>query len=188
MPFDFLGFNVRKYTNGKLLIKPAKANIKTFLKEIRTTIKKSVALPTEHLIHTLNSRLTGWVNYYRTSVSSKVFSTIDHELFAALLRWGMKRHARKGKRWIVKHYFTALGGNNWRFYCTIKDKEGKPKLLYLKSAADTKIRRHVKVKSEATPFNPLYKDYFKKRNEEQKRRQTIINYHNSAGLKTIQPY
>ena len=67
--FDFLGFNVRKYKNGKLLIKPAKANIKRFLSEIRTTIKKGVALPTEQLIHTLNSRLTGWVNYYRASVA-----------------------------------------------------------------------------------------------------------------------
>lgn len=147
-----------------------------------------MALPTEQLIHTLNSRVTGWVNYYRTSVSSKVFSMIDHELFAALLRWGMKRHARKGKRWIVKHYFTTLGGNNWRFRCMIKDKEGRQKPLYLKNAADTKIRRHVKIKSEATPFNPIYKDYFKKRDEEQKRRRTIINYNDSAGLKTIQPY
>jgi RNA-directed DNA polymerase len=186
--FDFLGFNIRKYKNGKLLIKPAKANIKAFLQDIRTTVKKGVALPTEQLIHTLNSRLTGWVNYYRTSVSSKVFSTIDHELFLALLRWGMKRHARKGKRWIVKHYFATLGGNNWRFRCMIKDKEGQPKPLYLKNAADTKIRRHVKIKSNATPFNPLYKDYFKKRGEEQKRRKPIINYHDSAGLKTIQPY
>jgi RNA-directed DNA polymerase len=186
--FDFLGFNVRKYKNGRLLIKPAKTNTKVFLQEIRTIIKKGVALPTEQLIHTLNSRLTGWVNYYRTSVSSKVFSTIDHELFLALLRWGMKRHARKGKRWIVKHYFTTLGGNHWRFYCTIKDKDGKQKPLYLKNAADTKIRRHVKIRSEATPFNPLYKDYFKKRDEEQKRRKTIINHNDSAGLKTIQPY
>ncbi|MDP3936293.1 MAG: hypothetical protein Q8Q56_04840 [Alphaproteobacteria bacterium] len=88
----------------------------------------------------------------------------------------------------MKHYFTTLSGNNWRFYCTIKDKEGHLKPLYLKSASATKIRRHVKLKSEATPFNPVYKDYFKKRDEEQKRRKTIINFDDSAGLKTIQPY
>ena len=61
--FDFLGSNVRKYKDEKLLIKPAKTNIKLFLQEIRTTIKKGIALPTEKLIHTLNSRLTGWCNY-----------------------------------------------------------------------------------------------------------------------------
>lgn len=72
--FNFLGFNVRKYPNEKLLIKPAKENVKRFLQEIRTVIKKGVALPTEQLIRTLSSRLTGWVNYYRTSVASDVFA------------------------------------------------------------------------------------------------------------------
>jgi len=186
--FDFLGFNVRKYNTGKLLIKPAEANIKRFLKEIKTTIKNGVALPTEQLIHTLNMRITGWVNYYRTSVSSKIFSKIDHEIYQALMRWACKRHARKGKRWIVKKYFTTLKGDNWRFYCMTKDKEGKTKPLYLKNAGETKIRRHVKIRSEATPFNPLYKDYFIQRENEQQRRKTIINYKKSAGLRTIQPY
>lgn len=103
--FDFLGFNVRKYNNGKLLIKPAKANVKRFLNEIRTIIKKGVALPTDKLIHTLNTRLTGWVNYYRSSVSSEVFSKVNHEIIQTLMRWAYKRHARKGKRWIVNKYF-----------------------------------------------------------------------------------
>lgn len=96
--FDFLGFNVRKYKDEKLLIKPAKANIKLFLQEIRTMIKKGIALPTEKLIHTLNSRLTGWVNYYRTSVSSKVFSYVDSKIFKTLMRWACKRHSCKGKQ------------------------------------------------------------------------------------------
>lgn len=186
--FDFLGFNVRKYKNGKLLIKPAKANIKQFLKEMRIAIKKGVALPTEHLIHSLNARLTGWVTYYRSSVSSKIFSYIDHEVLRSLMRMVFKRHARKGKRWIVKKYFTHIRGNNWRFYCMTRDKEGKQKPLYLKSASDTKIRRHIKIKSEATPFNPLYKEYFKQREKERKQRETINHYETSAGLKIIQPY
>jgi RNA-directed DNA polymerase len=37
--FDFLGQNVRRYPNGKLLIKPSKKNVKTFLAGIRATIK-----------------------------------------------------------------------------------------------------------------------------------------------------
>lgn len=186
--FDFLGFNVRKYNNGKLLIKPAKANVTRFLKEIKTIIKKGVAWPTEQLIYTLNTRLTGWVNYYRTSVSSEVFNKVDNEIFQALMRMLCKRHARKGKKWIVDQYFTRRGGDNWRFHCIVEDKKGSPKKLFLKSAADTKIRRHVKIKAEATPFNPRYKDYFKQREEERQRRKSIINYNHSAGLRVIQPY
>ena len=186
--FDFLGFNVRKYKNGKLLIKPSKAGIKRFLKAIREIIKKGIAWTTEQLIYTLNNRITGWSNYYRTSVSSKVFAAIDHEIFAILLRWGYKRHARKGKRWIVKHYFTTIGGDHWRFYCKTKDKTGKQKLLYLKNASDAKIRRHVKIKSAATPFNPLYKNYFEQREKDRVLRKAISNLSHTAGLRVIQSY
>ena len=185
--FDFLGFNVRKYGKDKLLIKPAKANIKLFLQEIRAIIKKCVALPTEQLIYTLNTRLMGWVNYYRSSVASEVFTKIDREIVHALLRWGYKRHARKGKRWIVKKYFTSFKGDNWRFHCTITDKAGNKKLVYLRKASDTKIRRHVKIRSEATAFDPRYKEYFIEREAESKRRKTISNYSEDAGLRIIQP-
>src|SRR5258707_8523885 len=41
--FDFLGQNVRKYPNGKLLIKPSKKNVKTFLDGIRKTIKTALS-------------------------------------------------------------------------------------------------------------------------------------------------
>src|SRR3546814_6508394 len=75
------------------------------------------------------------------------------------MRMLCKRHARKGKKWIVDHYFTTQSGRKWRFYCKTKDKKVNQKFLYLKKAMDTKIRRHIKIKSEATPFNPLYKDY-----------------------------
>jgi RNA-directed DNA polymerase len=186
--FDFLGFNVRKYKDGKLLIKPSKAGIKRFLKIIREIIKKGIAWPTEQLIHALNNRITGWANYYRTSVSSEVFSTIDHEIFLALKRWTFKRHASKGKRWIMKKYYTTLGGDHWRFYCKTKDKAGNQKLLYLKHASDTKIRRHVKIKSAATPFDPLYKNYFEQREKDRVLRKTISNLSHTAGLRIIQPY
>ncbi|MBY0413541.1 MAG: group II intron reverse transcriptase/maturase [Bdellovibrionales bacterium] len=186
--FDFLGFNVRKYKNGKLLIKPSKDSIKSILKNIKETIKKCVALPTEQLIYTLNNRLTGWTNYYRSSVSSKVFSMIDHKIFLALMRSMCKRHARKGKRWIVKKYFSAVKGNRWRFHCMTKDKDGNQKPLYLKNASDTKIRRHVKIRNAATAFDPLYKEYFEQREQGRIQRNTISNFTDSAGLRIIQPY
>ncbi|CAO4836082.1 MAG: hypothetical protein CNLJKLNK_01447 [Holosporales bacterium] len=186
--FDFLGFNIRKYKNGKVLIKPAKANIIRFLKEIRTLIKRGTALPTDKLIYALNTKIVGFANDYRSSVASKIFSKIDHEIFKALWRWALKRHARKGKWWISRHYFTTLGDDNWRFSCTIKDKEGKPKKLYLKNASDTKIRRHVKIKSEANPFDPAYKEYFAKREKDKAIRKTICNLERTAGLRIIQPY
>jgi RNA-directed DNA polymerase len=180
--FDFLGFNIRKYPCGKLLIKPSKASIKAFREGIRTTIKSASALPTEILIHQLNQKITGWTNYYKGAVSSKIFASIDSTTFLALKQWCLKRHARKGKAWIFRKYFTTLGGDNWRFHCLIKGKDGNKKPLYLKRASDTLIRRHIKVKAEANPFDPRFTDYFKER-KEKNRKAKLLTPAATAGLK-----
>lgn len=181
--FDFLGFNVRKYQNGTLLIKPSKANVKSFLADIREIIRKGVSLPTEELIVRLNQKITGWTNYYRGSVSSRIFAKIDTEIFLALKQWGLKRHARKGKNWIIQRYFTTVGLDHWRFYCTITDKSGNKKKIYLKKAADTLIRRHKKILAAANPFDPQFKIYFEKRDKERKTSGNATENSKYAGLK-----
>lgn len=186
--FDFLGFNIRKYENQKLLIKPSKANVINFIREIRSIIKRGIALPTEQLIYRLNQKLIGWTNYYRCVVSAKVFEKIDSEIFQALKRWCFKRHSRKGKKWIIRKYFTHVGNNHWQFHCIVKDKEGNRNPLYLKKAAATPIQRHKKILGKANPFDPRFKEYFQKRAEERKTRKYATQSARSAGLKIIQPY
>ncbi|KTD60483.1 reverse transcriptase [Legionella santicrucis] len=186
--FDFLGFNIRKYPNGKLLIKPSKASILAFTKEIKRCIKQGAALPTEKLIYLLNSKIIGWTNYYRSVVSSKVFGAIDREIFMTLKQCLYRKHPRKGRYWIMQKYFTTIEGDHWRFHCIVKDKWGNKKPLYLKKAKDTTIRRHKKIKAEATPFNPCYTEYFKQRYMEKRNRSICSNNSKSAGLRIIQPY
>jgi RNA-directed DNA polymerase len=157
--FDFLGFNIRKYKNGKLLIKPAKANIKEFLEAIRKTIKANSAAKTEDLIHLLNTKILGWANYYRHTVSSKTFSIIDHCIYQALDRWIRKRHPNKGKRWLKTKYFRNRGLCTWQFFAKIK-KKGEPLLLDLVNASRIRITRHVKIIGTAHLYNPDYKSYF----------------------------
>ena len=41
--------------------------------------------------------------------------------------------------------------------------EGKPIWLKLARASETKIRRHVKIRAEANPFDPDWQDYFAER-------------------------
>ena len=171
-----------------MLIKPSKANIKSFLEEIREIIKKGVALPTDKLIYRLNQKITGWTTYYRGAVSSKIFAHIDSEIFLALKRWGLKRHPRKGTKWIIRRYYTRVGLDHWRFHCTVKDKEGKKKQLYLKNATATRIRRHKKIMASANPFNPQFKEYFQKREKERKTRENVTENSKYAGLKVIQSY
>lgn len=62
--FDFLGANIRKYKD-KLIIKPAKENVKTFLSKLRKLIKSNKTLEQEILINLLNPMIVGWANYHK---------------------------------------------------------------------------------------------------------------------------
>jgi RNA-directed DNA polymerase len=159
--FDFLGQNVRMY-DGKLLIKPSKAAVKRVLEKIRATIRgnKTVAQPV--LIGLLNPVIRGWVNYHRTVVSSRAFERLDHGVWHALWQWAVRRHRRKGVRWVRKRYFHTVGTRTWTFACKAGTTE-KPKLVKLVYATDTKIRRHRKIKAEANPYSPAWEAYFEER-------------------------
>ena len=157
--FDFLGQNVRKY-NGLLLIRPSKKNIKTFLAKIRKVIKGNPSLPAGKLVLVLNPLIRGWAQYHRYVASKATFNSVDHAIFEALWRWAKRRHPRKGRKWIARKYFRTVGADNWVFH---GDATGQDRLLL--SAARVRIRRHVKVKSAANPYDPKWELYFERRLE-----------------------
>jgi len=75
--FDFLGQNVRRYPDGKRRIKPSKKNLKTFLDDIRRTIKAALGSSAADLIKKLNPKIRGWANYHRHVVSKHTFARAD---------------------------------------------------------------------------------------------------------------
>lgn len=160
--FDFLGFNVRKY-KGKLLIKPSKKNIKSFLRETRRLIKSNATVATEVLISQLNPKIRGWANYFCRVVAKETFSYVDHVINQAILRWVKRRHPNKSYQWMRKKYFRSQGLRNWIFSTPMVTEKGKMVFLDLLAMVHTPIRRHVKIRAEATPYDPQFKDYFLKR-------------------------
>src|SRR5258707_3012152 len=96
--FDFLGQNVCRYSNGKLLITPSKKNLKTFLDGIRRTIKAAHGVSAADLIDQLNPKIRGWANYHRHVVSKRTFGRVDHSLFSSLWKWARRRHPNKSRR------------------------------------------------------------------------------------------
>lgn len=160
--FDFLGMNIRKY-KGKLLIKPAKSSVKRFLANVRETIKLNATVKTEELIRQLNPKIRGWSNYYRHVVAKDTFCYVDANIFRAIWRWATRRHPNKSTRWIKDKYFRRYKSKNWQFFAKVKDKQNYVTFLDLMEASKTPIRRHVKVRGEATPFNAAYHDYFNQR-------------------------
>jgi RNA-directed DNA polymerase len=160
--FDFLGWNVRKY-DGKLMIKPSRKNVKAFLDDIRETVKENKQATQASLIGLLNPKITGWANYHKGAVAKATFAKVDHEIWKALWQWAKRRHPHKTARWIKKRYFLSIGNRNWVFAAGVKAPDGKPKQVWLVLATDTKIRRHVKIKGEANPFDPKLESYFEGR-------------------------
>jgi RNA-directed DNA polymerase len=82
--FDFLGWNVRKY-DGKMLIKPAKKNVKTFLRKTRKIIIENRTAKQENLIRLLNPVIRGWADYHKNQVAKKTFSKVDHIIWQQLV-------------------------------------------------------------------------------------------------------
>jgi RNA-directed DNA polymerase len=161
--FDFLGQNVRRYPNGKLLIKPSKKNVKTFLDGIRRTIKAARGVSAADLIDQLNPKIRGWANYHRHVVSKRTFGRVDHSIFSSLWKWARRRHPNKSPRWFKPKYFAQHGNRDWSFFGETCDDEGKPNKVWLYYAKSTPIKRHVKVKGEANPYDPTYETYFEER-------------------------
>ncbi len=160
--FDFLGFNVRqhrtgKYTCGKskkgllgfkTIISPSKKAQKQHYKELAEIINKYRGQSQTTLISKLNPIIRGWCNYYATVVSQKVFQRLKNQMFWKLFKWGIKRHQKKGKKWVKDKYFKSIGDKNWVFATSADDNS-----MQLLSHPDTQIIRYVKVKSDASPYD-----------------------------------
>jgi RNA-directed DNA polymerase len=160
--FDFLGQNVRMY-NGKLLIKPSRKSVSSLLRKVREVIKVNKATPAGQLIGQLNPLLRGWANYHRHVVSKVTFTKMDHAIFQTLWRWAKRRHPNKRPGWIRQKYFTRVADNHWVFFGTTTTSRGKTQEHRLIGLAYTPIKRHIKVKAAANPYDPEWESYFETR-------------------------
>lgn len=169
--FDFLGQNIRKY-GDKLLTKPSRSNQRQFRAKVNKLLGELKTAPQEMVIGKLNPVIRGWANYHRHVVSKRVFCTMDYWLWERLWRWCRRRHPKKNGHWIADRYFVREGTRGWIFQASRRVVKGKivqrprpddrpyPTLLFV---ADTKIKRHRKVKQDANPYDPEWELYFEER-------------------------
>lgn len=154
---------MRKY-NGKLLIKPSKKNVKTFLEKVKLAIKERTAAPAIDLTQKLAPMIRGWAMYHRHVVSKQTFQHVDNQIWRMLWKWARRRHAhKKNTMWVKKRYFMRHKRQDWTFFA--KDKEGNTETIF--KASDVKIQRHVKIKATANPYDKEEELYFEQRIENQ---------------------
>jgi RNA-directed DNA polymerase len=160
--FDFLGKRFQKH-GGKLLIKPSRQNMQAFLTEIKATFRENLNAPVDRLLMLLNPKIKGWAMFHRTTTSKKAFQYVDHRIFCDLQHWMQRRHPDKRLSWCYKKYLTQVGNRQYVLQGTILDRRGKPRTIQLAKAADVPIKRHVKIKAVANPYDPHWETYFEER-------------------------
>ncbi len=160
--FDFLGFNIRLYKSkqkNKLLIKPSKQSQVKFRYNLKTTWKTLRGSSAVKVIGKLNPVIKGWGNYFKTGVSSKIFSSLDNYMWNRQYRYARRTHPRKSWKWIKDKYWGSLcpdKKDRWIFGC-------KQTGNYLHKLAWIPIQRHIMVKGSSSTYDPSLQDYWKKR-------------------------
>jgi RNA-directed DNA polymerase len=156
--FTFLGQTFRKH-GRKLHITPSTEGILTLVRKVGTLIKKHVSAPMPVLIKKLNEALRGWANYHRHVVSSEAFGRIDTYVFERLWSMVRKRHPNKTRRWLYRKYWTAAERKH-TFAVIAKVEKGVKKVYQVVRICSIGIKRHIKIKAAANPYDPEYASYF----------------------------
>ena len=154
--FSFLGFDIRRYANGKLIIKPSTAAVKRFRRRLRTEVRDLRGGNAAMVISRLNPILRGWAAYYRTVVSKHVFTSVDSYLWWLTFKWAVRNHRNKPKKWVTARYYGAFNtarSDRWVF----GDRDSG---AYLTKTAWTRIVRHQMVDGFASPDDPNLAGYW----------------------------
>lgn len=150
--FDMFGWTFRKF-KGKLIVKPSKKSIKSFVENLSHTIlTRGKAWKQEVLIEKLNQQIRGWTNYHQSVCASEAFAHIDYILYELLWSWAKRRHPHKGRWWVSTRYWHRIGNRNWVF--STEDKE-------LLRVDHIPIVRHIKIRLDVNPYFDV--EYFTER-------------------------
>jgi RNA-directed DNA polymerase len=157
--FDFLGWNFRRYPNGKTLVKPSRAAIRKHRQRLAGEMRRLRGSNAGAVIGALNPVIRGWTAYHRSQVASEVFGSLGHYTWQLTWKWARWNHPNKGSRWTTDRYygkFCASRDDKWVF----GDRDTG---AYLLNHAWTSIRRHVMVKGRSSPDDPDLAGYWENR-------------------------
>ena len=162
--FGFLGFDLRRHPNGKLLIKPGADAIKRLRKRLAKEFRAFRGASVAAVLAKIVPIVRGWITYYRTVVSSRVFRALTEYLWKLTYKWACWSHPNKPKYWIAGRYFGKFNkfrNDRWVF-------GDRATGAYLPKPAWTAIVRHTLVKGGASPDDPALAGYWAQRRQKVK--------------------
>jgi RNA-directed DNA polymerase len=153
--FDFLGFNIRRYS-GKLLIKPSRDAIKKIRIRLRDEVRALRGSNAKAVVKKLNPVIKGRATYYRSVVSSRVYGDLDNYMWQLTYKWAKHSHPKKARTWVTSRYFgqyNATRTDRWVF-------GDRDTCIYLFKFGWTRIERHVCVAGANSRDDPRLADYW----------------------------
>src|SRR5262245_14988521 len=102
--------------------------------------------------------LRGWALYHRHAASTRTFAHVDRLIADKLWRWARRRHRHQSAAWVQTQYFTRADGSR-TFHGLVRDEEGGVHPVFLLRVSAVGIRRHVKSRSDANPYDPSWELY-----------------------------
>ncbi len=157
--FVFLGQEVRRYPNGKVLTKPSKKNTQAFLEKVRGILETHKTVKAATLGALRNPVMDGGARDHAFGASKKVCSSVDNAIYEKLWWWVQRRHPHKSAAWQKQKYFSTLQGDDWQFYGDREGQEGKPQQVFLPKASAMPVKRHTLSRKGANPFAPAWEPY-----------------------------
>ena len=136
-----------------------------FLEKVRGVIRQNGTAKQESLIRLLNPILRGWADYHRHISASSAYRKAEMVLWQSLWRWAKRRHLKKSTAWVANRYWHRLGRGKRVFAVLAGDDAPRSRAMeaWLVDPTKTSIQRHVKVRSNANPFDAYWRDYFEAR-------------------------
>jgi hypothetical protein len=133
------------------------------------------------LVPCSTKHLETWIGtlhaYYRTVVSSEIFTKLDHYLWKLTYKWAKHSHPNKPTRWIIRRYFGKFSKSRqdqWVF-------GDRGSGAYLLRFAWTKIVRHQMVNGTSSRDDPALASYWTAR-----RRRGIPRPMGTASLRLLE--
>jgi len=166
--FSFLGFDIRRHIDrqgsAKLLIKPSKESVQRLRKRLRADVRSMHGANAAAVVFRLNPVVRGWSAFYRSVVSSRVFTGLDHYVWHITYRWARRSHPNKSRSWVATRYFGTFNKSR-RDRWVFGDRDSG---AYLTKFSWTKIVRHVPVRGRASPDDPALVGYWADRRRQRK--------------------
>jgi RNA-directed DNA polymerase len=163
---DFLGFNIRHYSNPattrtgwKLLIKPSRQSLQNTRNKLRQVWMSSKGHSASTVVEKLNPLIRGIANYFRIGVAQEAFDKLDNWMFYRAIRYVKHAHPKKSKTWQQARYWGRLNldrQDRWVF----GDKQTGAHVLKF---GWFKIERHVLVRGKSSPDDASLRAYWQNR-------------------------